>query len=404
MKKRIKLNIQKFAEDGEIRFKVNLDGDQASRTMDTLKSKADNMGSSFEKLGDGLTKTGKVISTAVTAPIVALGTASAKTAIDFVKLKESSMGVFSKMLGGAEAADQMYESLLKVAKASTYSQETFLTAGKTLVGMGTSAEDTTKYLQAMTDAVAGFGGSSADIESLATVFGKVQAKGKVLTDDLNMLAERGVNGLQILASHYGKTTDEMQEMVSKGMVPAKEGLDILCDGIEKGYTYAGEFHQGLEGMAKSLKGGTLTGALDSLHTSFRSFALGVTNMDPTKTDNNIKLLTDTINKFNTSLSNSYKVFKPLTDMIKPLLEYLGKLLDKYNEWLENAPEEEIEKVGKVIKGLAFAGPLLLGLGKGFSVFGGLLSKFSSSGMKIGGVLSSITSGFGGLLSNIPKSL
>ena len=68
------------------------------------------------------------------------------------------MGVFKQMLGGVDAADKMYESLLSIAKASTYSQEAFLVAGKTLVGMGTSADKTAKYLQAITFAVDGFGG------------------------------------------------------------------------------------------------------------------------------------------------------------------------------------------------------------------------------------------------------
>ena len=72
----------------------------------------------------------------VTAAVTGVGAAAAKTTIDFTKLYESTMVVFEKMLGGKSAANELYDSLLSIAKASTFSQEAFLTAGKKLVGMG----------------------------------------------------------------------------------------------------------------------------------------------------------------------------------------------------------------------------------------------------------------------------
>ncbi len=367
----------------EILGLVSINNKEANKSLDEINKKAENVskelakkfetiGKGFTKAGETMTKIGSKITKTVTLPLVGIGVAAGKTAIDFVKLKESSMGVFEKMLGGSDAAENMYQSLLKVAKASTYSQEAFLTAGKTLVGMGASAQDTTKYLQAITDAVAGFGGSSADIESLASVFGKVSAKGKVLTDDLNMLSERGVNGLQILAAHYNKTTDEMQEMVSKGMVPAKEGLDILCDGMENGYTYAGQFHQGLSGMAQQLKGGTLTGALDGLKSSFRNFSTELIGAFDNK-----QYMIDLVNAFGTALGHLPKVLSGITDAIAPTLQKVSRLLNKFNEFAETKEgQESLKKIGDLILKLAVVGPIISILGKLTSKFGGLFEKIS----------------------------
>lgn len=362
---------------------VSINNKDANKSLDEVNKKAEDVskelakkfetiGKGFSKAGETMTKIGSKITKTVTIPLLGISTVAGKTAIDFVKLKESSMGVFEKMLGGSEAAEEMYQSLLKVAKASTYSQEAFLTAGKTLVGMGTSAQDTTKYLQAITDAVAGFGGSSADIESLASVFGKVSAKGKVLTDDLNMLSERGVNGLQILAAHYGKTTDEMQEMVSKGMVPAKEGLDILCDGMENGYTYAGQFHQGLSGMAQQLKGGTLTGALDGLKSSFRNFSTELVGAFDNK-----QYMIDLVNAFGTALGHLPKLLSGITDAIAPTLQKVSKLLNKFNEFAQTKEgQESLKKIGNLILKLAVIGPILAILGKLTSKFSGVFTVIS----------------------------
>ena len=309
-------------------------------------------------VGDSLTTLGTDLTKFVTVPVTGLGVATLKTATDFVKLKESSMGVFKQMLGGADAADAMYESLLAIAKASTYSQEAFLTAGKTLVGMGTDANNTAKYLQAITDAVAGFGGSSADIESLATVFGKVQAKGKLLTDDLNMLAERGVNGLQILAAHYKVTTEEMQDMVSDGMVPATEGLDILCDGMENGYTYAGQFHQGLSGMAQSLKNGTLTGALDSLKSSFRNMSVEMWDAFENKDE-----MISAVNSIGAAMGKLPTIMGPITSAIGPMLQEFAEKLNNIITLAEEHPKLFENIVSAILK-LAIAAPVIATLGKG----------------------------------------
>ena len=376
----MKLDIQRFA-DAEVVFQLTIDSKSGEAQIKRIENSLDNVNKKtssvsqdvsklFTGVGGTFTKAGSSISKFVTAPVTALGVATAKTAIDFVKLKESSMGVFKQMLGGSDAAEDMYQSLLNVAKASTYSQEAFLTAGKTLVGMGTNAQDTTRYLQAITNAVAGFGGSSNDIEELASVFGKVSAKGKVLTDDLNMLSERGVNGLQILASHYGVTTDVMQDMVSKGMVPAKEGLDILVDGMENGYTYAGEFHKGMSGMAQSLKNGTLTGALDSLKSSFRNMSVEMWDAFQNKPE-----IINAVNSIGNAMNKLPSIMGPITKAVGPMLQNFANQLNNVAKMAEKHPKL-FESIVKAIVKLAIAGPILLTLGKTFTGVSNTIEAFT----------------------------
>ena len=77
------------------------------------------------------------------------------------------------------------------------------------------------------------------------------------------MAQAGIPALQILANHYGITTDAMQKMVSDGAVPATEGLAAITQGIEKGSKGIAGFTPAMAGMAKGLAKGA-PGALMNL--------------------------------------------------------------------------------------------------------------------------------------------
>lgn len=301
------------------------------KAVQSVGSGITGFGSAVESVGSGLSKIGMLGTGAVTA-LAGIGATAANTALDFIKLYESSSMVFERMLGGKDAANEMYTDLLKIAKASTFSQETFLEAGKSLVGVGVSAENTTTYLQAITDAVAGFGGSSAQIEQISQAFRKVATNGRISMMEVNQLADAGVNVMTILANSYGKTTEEMRDMISyhPELLGGAEVLNVLAEGIEKGTNGVNGATAAMEGMAKALKGKTLTGQFDSLHSSVRSFSLALIGMNPTlkegeegyeKSEKRIRQLTAALSKVNEILPATAKLFSGMTDGI-------GKMLDK----------------------------------------------------------------------------
>ena len=259
--------------DGYLNFDTKINTQGFNKGISQIGNMVKGAGETVSKLGSAFVP--------VTAAVTGVGAAAVKTTIDFTKLYESTMVVFEKMLGGKEAANELYSSLLDIAKASTFSQEAFLTAGKKLVGMGVDAQSTTKYMQAITDAVAGFGGTSENLTNVAENFAKISTAGRISMEDVNMLSDNGIQALKILGNQYGVTADEMRDMISSGAVPAKEAMDLLADGIENGTDGVNGMTAAMSGMAQSMKGGTLTGALDSLNTGFRNFALNLTGINPT---------------------------------------------------------------------------------------------------------------------------
>ena len=101
-----------MAVDGSLKFDTKIDTDGFNKGVASIGKMVSGVGSKVAGLGKAFTP--------VTAAVVGVGAAAGKTAIDFTKLYESTMVVFEKMLGGKQAADELYSSLLSIAKASTF--------------------------------------------------------------------------------------------------------------------------------------------------------------------------------------------------------------------------------------------------------------------------------------------
>lgn len=369
-----------------------------------------NMGDGMSKFGKNLTQVGNKISSlgktasVVTAGVTAVLGISFNKAKSFIGTYESAMTVFTRKLeGGADSAGKLYDKLVKVAKGSAYAQEHMVSAGQTLVAMGLNADKTTKYIQAATDAVSGFGGTGADVEEMARLFGKVSQQTNLYTQDIQQMVERGIPAWDILATKYSTTTDKVKEMARKGLIPATESLNTITDALEESDSASEMFQYSVAGLAKELKSGTLTGTLDSLNTSFRSFSLSLLDLDP-RTESgkeNIKKLNETIEEFGKTLETIGDKFSFVGKWAGDALENTKEFLENLNEKLENTPQDKLEKIAKSILSIAAAGPILLvtgkvvsSIGSGFEMLGSIVSGASESFAALSGACGGVGIGLG----------
>ena len=186
-------------------------------------------------------------------------------------------------------------------------------------------------------------------------------------------------------------------MASDGLLPASESLDILTDALETTDEASEMFQYSVVGMAKKLKEGTLTGTLDSLNTSLRTFSLRLLHLDPDVAggQENIERLNRAISKFGGTLEKVGEKFGFVGDWISSGLENVTSFLDKFNSALDNMPESQAQAIAKVIASLAASGPALILVGNAMKNFGGSFSA-------IGKAISSF-SGFGGMIEKLGKS-
>ena len=162
-------------------------------------------------------------------------------------------------MGDTAKAGDLLGKIMDVVTGTGYNFDGFAKAGANLVSFGVAAEKVPKYLTAIGESAASRGSEAQDYaDRLATVFGKVQAQGKIMGDDINQMSAVGVNGLAILANGFGVSAEEMRKMISKGVVPAGQALDMLADGIINGSDgMAGatvKFGGTMEAMRQTLSG------------------------------------------------------------------------------------------------------------------------------------------------------
>ena len=368
-----------------------------------FSSKLSAVGETLQRVGSGITQFGnKVTSVGRAASVVTAGVGAVLggafvKAKDYITTYESAMTTFRHSAQiGEEGAQALYDSLLDVAQNSAYAQEHFLSAGQSLVAMGLSANDTTKYIQAITDVTAKYGGSGQQIEEMAQLFGKLSMQTNLYTMDIQQMVNAGIPAWKILAKHYHTTTEEVQDMASKGLIPAKESLDLITDALEETNKASEMFEFSAAGMAKELKHGTLQGTLDSLNTSFRTFSLRLLDLDP-KTESgkaNIKSLNEAITKFGEAMKTVGTRFGFIGNWIRTGIENITKFLENLNRTIENMPQEPLESIARIVGIIAAAGPVLIIVGKAISFVGSVVSGIGSTCSWLSGVVSNLSGVFG----------
>lgn len=381
---------------------------QAQKAAQNISKGFKSVGDVFSGIGKTFTKVGTTLSTIVTAPVVGLGVATAKTALSFLSLKEGANTAFKVLLGSGEAAQKMLDDLYTFAKTTPFSYDTYLVAGKTLVAMGVAAEDCIPYLDGITNAAIATGTGQEGVNSLAQALGRMQSSGKVTLETLNVLTYSGIPAIKILANEYGVTTEEMYKMISNSEILADEALPKLIKGMNEGTDGVAGATAAYGGLAKEMKG-NLSGAMDSLNSKFRNMSIEIWDAEEAYPE-----LIKVIQDFTSSLDVLPKIFESVSKAAVPVLQTLSDKLKQFKEYLDSLSPEQLQRVGNVILGLAAAGPTLLIVGKAFGMVGGALKGFGSvfslfGKINLSGMATSITNlskGFLGLLNplNLVKGL
>lgn len=375
-------------------------GNNFSNVLNTdLGGALKNVGRSLSNFGNKISSIGRATSVVTAGVGAVLGSAFAK-AKDYIGGYESAMATFRHSAQiGEQGAQALYDALLNVARHSAYARDHFFKAGQALVAMGLDANKTTKYVQAITDTVAKMGGSGTQIEEMADLFGKLSLQTNLYTQDINQMVTAGIPAWDILATHYHTTTDEVKKMAKNGLLPAAESLDIVTDALEETNEASEMFKYSAAGMANELKQGTLTGALDSLDSSFRAFALSLLDLDPATESGkkNISTLIQVILKLGDTLKNIGEKFKFVGDWIKIGLEKISEYLDKFNAMLDAMPQEQLESIARVVGIIAAAGPALIVAGKAINLFGNSFQVVGTILQSVEGIFGSVGLGLGDII-------
>lgn len=91
-------------------------------------------------------------------------------------------------------------------------------------------------LQTIGDAGAALGQSTGDMEAVATAIGRMKSSNKATLEYLNILNDRGIGAVGMLAEAKGVNQGTMYDMISKGKVSGQEAAEIILNAMEGSFS------------------------------------------------------------------------------------------------------------------------------------------------------------------------
>ena len=133
---------------------------------------------------------------------------------------------FQTMMQDIQAGNKMYEDLVNFANTTPFGDGA-VQAGRLLLAMGIEAKNVLPTMQAVGNAVASMGGSDEQLLSVARALGQIQSKGKLSAEEMNQLAEQGINGFGLLAKATGVSEQELRKLSEGGKLLSKDVMPVL---------------------------------------------------------------------------------------------------------------------------------------------------------------------------------
>lgn len=218
-----------MAYDGSLKFDTRVD--------------SSGFKSGIEKLGS-IAKTGlKVTATAIGAVSGAFG-AAVLSGVKYNSQMEQYITSFGTMLGSAEEATKLVNSLKEMGAKTPFETSDLAKASQTLLAFGTSAEDLLPTLQMLGDVSQG---NKERFDSLTLAFAQVGSAGKLSGQDLLQFVNAGFNPLNEISKMTGESMAELKERMSAGGVSAEEVAEAFKHATSEG----GQFYQAMEAQSQT---------------------------------------------------------------------------------------------------------------------------------------------------------
>lgn len=252
--------------------KVQLIIDVKDADFDRASQSARRMKRAVDDLADGGAQVGSSLSTARVAAgafIGSLGTA-AVTAITqkFMEgaaallqykssLEQTEIG-FTTLLGSGDRAKKLLLEIQNFAKSTPFEFQGIAQLSQRLLGANVEAS---KIIPLMTDignVVAATGETSQDrLEGVTVALVQMISKQKVSAEEMEQLAERGVNGFDLLSKATGKTQADLRKMAEEGKISS----EVMLSALQK--VSREQFGDAMERQSRTLAG-SMSNIRDSL--------------------------------------------------------------------------------------------------------------------------------------------
>ncbi len=154
--------------------------------------------------------------------------------------RETDLISFSTLFGSRETAKTYLSELVNMANTTPFLYDDLTAMSKTLATFGYDAKSILPVLSTIGDAGAALGMSTSDMTTVAQALGRMKSSDKATLEDLNILNDRGIGAVGMLAEAKGKSQGEIYDMISKGQIAGTEAVEIILSALTDGFSGAME--------------------------------------------------------------------------------------------------------------------------------------------------------------------
>ena len=160
---------------------------------------------------------------------------------------------FEGLLQSEEKAGQLMKELSTYAQETSFDIDGLASSAKTMLAYGVEDSKIIDTIKMLGDISMG---STENMNRLALAFGQMQAKGKVVTQDLRQMQEVGFNPLEDISRKTGESMAALTERLEKGGVSVSEvasAMKLATSEGEKFYNMTSLQADTLQGKWNELK-------------------------------------------------------------------------------------------------------------------------------------------------------
>lgn len=170
---------------------------------------------------------------------------------------------FKVLLGNAQNARTVMESLRKFSDVTPYQMPEVAGAAKQMVAFGVAQKDIIPTMRMIGDLASGL---NVPLGELTEIVGRAMVRGTLYTRQIMELQGRGIPIIHELAKQFGVADTEVMNLVSSGKVLSSNMMEALRNMTAKGGQFYGMMKQQSQTWA-----GLMTTVQDALEGVFRNF-------------------------------------------------------------------------------------------------------------------------------------
>lgn len=169
--------------------------------------------------------------------------------------RETDLISFSTLFKDRGVAEDYLKGLVDMANTTPFLYDDLTAMSKTLATYGYEAKDILPVLRTIGDTGAALGMSTSDMTMVGQALGRMKSSDKTTLEYLNILNDRGIGAVGMLAEAKGKSQGEIYDMISKGQIAGTEAVEIIMQALTDSFAGSmSEQSRTFSGLSSTLEG------------------------------------------------------------------------------------------------------------------------------------------------------